>query len=486
MLESQDVAVHKQGAARYSNNPPYDPPDSYPEYQLEAGPDPANETYRSIRGSFILLGLDKEHCGRPNWNPLGRLINPGETVLLKPNLIAHSHMYSDDWEHVITHGSVIRAVLDYVYIALRGQGKIIIADAPQTDSKMNLIKQRTGIEAIQELYWKHKRFEVGFLDLRDEHWVMKDGVCVETVKLPGDPLGNVRVNLANDSFFCEHQGMNKRYYGAFYDVVETNEHHMNGIHEYMISRTALQSDVFINLPKLKTHKKVGVTLNLKNLVGINGNKNWLPHYALGSPEENGDQFPSATTKGKLENSLVLSAKRLLLGRSRLVSLMARKLKGLGYTIFGDNEEVIRSGNWHGNDTCWRMTLDLNRILLYANSDGTLRTTPKRYFSVIDGIQGMQGNGPVAGRPKDAGVIVAGHNPPAVDVVCAQLMGFDYRKIPMLHRVFGGDRYPFALFNPDAIRILSNEKSLQGRLSDLPCQNTMKFEPHFGWKGHVEL
>ena len=66
----------------------------------------------------------------------------------------------------------------------------------------------------------------------------------------------------------------------------------------MISRTALQSDVFINLPKLKTHKKVGVTLNLKNLVGINGNKNWLPHYAIGSPEENGDQFPSKTTRGK--------------------------------------------------------------------------------------------------------------------------------------------------------------------------------------------
>jgi len=54
-------------------------------------------------------------------------------------------------------------------------------------------------------------------------------------------------------------------------------------------------------------------------------------------------------------------------------------------------------------TCWRMTLDLNRILLYANPDGSFRTTPKRYFSLIDGIQAMEGNGPVAGTPKDAGL-----------------------------------------------------------------------------------
>jgi uncharacterized protein (DUF362 family) len=486
MLVSKDVAVYTQTAARYSEKPPYDPPDSYPEYQLEAGPDPTNDTYRSIRESFVLLGLDKEHYDKPNWNPLGNLINPGETVLLKPNLIAHSHMYTDEWQHVITHGSVIRAVLDYVYIALRGQGKIIIADAPQTDSKMDLIKQRIGIEAIQDLYWNQKKFAVEFSDLRDEHWVMKDGVCVETVKLPGDPLGNANINLAHDSFFDEHEGLNKRYYGAFYDVAETNEHHRNGVHEYMISRTALQSDVFINLPKLKTHKKVGVTLNLKNLVGINGNKNWLPHYAIGSPEENGDQFPSATTKGKLENTLVLSAKRLLIGKSPVVSLAARKLKGLGYAVFGDTEEVIRSGNWYGNDTCWRMTLDLNRILFYANPDGSFRTTPKRYFSIIDGIQAMEGNGPVAGRPKDFGFIIAGHNPPAVDVVCAQLMGFDYRKIPMLRRAFAKSKYPLAMFAPDEIWIRSNETGLQGSLANLSYRPAARFEPHFGWKGQVEL
>ena len=34
--------------------------------------------------------------------------------------------------------------------------------------------------------------------------------------------------------------------------------------------------VLINIPKLKTHKKVGLTVALKNLVGTTPRTNWLP------------------------------------------------------------------------------------------------------------------------------------------------------------------------------------------------------------------
>ena len=110
MLADNEVAVYEHKGARYSNNPPYNPPDSYPEYQLEAGPDPTNEAYHLIRESFLLLGLDRKNYGKPEWNPLGHLIRPGETVLLKPNLIAHSQMYTDEWEHVITHDSLMNQI----------------------------------------------------------------------------------------------------------------------------------------------------------------------------------------------------------------------------------------------------------------------------------------------------------------------------------------------------------------------------------------
>jgi uncharacterized protein (DUF362 family) len=486
MLNNPQVAVCVQKDCFYSDAPPHNAPADYPDYQFRNSNDCKNQVYESVSNCLYFLGLDAENFGKTSWNPLGSTIKPGETVVIKPNMIAHSHKYSDERESVITHGAVIRVVLYYAYLALGGKGRIIIADAPQEDSNIELIKQRIGIERIQEYYWREKGFEVEFLDLRQRYITKRDGICLGEVKLAGDPLGGVCVNLGKHSCFSEHDGLNKRYYGSSYDIEETNRHHSNGIHEYMVSRSVLEADVFISVPKLKTHKKVGVTLNLKGLVGINTYKNFLPHYAIGSPEENGDQFPVKRLCTKFENSIVLSAKKMLLRENRLAQLAARRLNRLGYRIFGETEEVIRSGNWYGNDTCWRMVLDLNRVLLYANMNGQLGYTPKRYFTVVDGIIGMEGDGPVTGNPKPAGLIVAGHNPVAVDVVCASLIGFDYRKIPMLYRAF--DRIPYSLtgFKTDDIAIASNKNKLQGPLHNLMARRFLDFEPHFGWKGHVEI
>src|SRR5205823_8929519 len=61
--------------------------------------------------------------GKANWNPLATLIEPGETVLLKPNLVKEKHPRDPQgWKYVLTHGSVIRAVADYAWKALRGHG----------------------------------------------------------------------------------------------------------------------------------------------------------------------------------------------------------------------------------------------------------------------------------------------------------------------------------------------------------------------------
>jgi len=107
---------------------------------------------------------------------------------------------------------------------------------------------------------------------------------------------------------------------------------------------------------------------------------------FGSPADGGDQFAVNSVKGRLENLVVMPAKQLLLRNLPAFQSLARRTKKMGYEVFGDTEEVVRSGNWHGNDTVWRMSLDLNRILLYGNPDGSLRPggSRKRYFSVVDG------------------------------------------------------------------------------------------------------
>ena len=53
------------------------------------------------------------------------------------------------------------------------------------------------------------------------------------------------------------------------------------------------------------------------------------------------------------------------------------------------------------------------------------------LSVMDGILGMDGNGPSVGTPRWGRVIVASPNSVAVDIVCAEIMGLSPRKVPLL-------------------------------------------------------
>jgi uncharacterized protein (DUF362 family) len=60
----------------------------------------------------------------------------------------------------------------------------------------------------------------------------------------------------------------------------------------------------------------------------------------------------------------------------------------------------------------------------------------RTFSIVDGITGMEGNGPIQGTPKHAGVVVAGASLPAVDATCCRIMGLDPDRIGYLELVAG--------------------------------------------------
>jgi uncharacterized protein (DUF362 family) len=56
---------------------------------------------------------------------------------------------------------------------------------------------------------------------------------------------------------------------------------------------------------------------------------------------------------------------------------------------------------------------------------------RRTFAIVDGIVGMEGNGPIQGTPKQAGVLVMGSNLPAVDATCCRIMGIDPSRVDYL-------------------------------------------------------
>lgn len=120
---TQRVAI-ATNCSGYPVHPPYPPGDAYPECQPFGAPrnGSSNDAYGAVRLALQLLGLDERHAGGPDWNPLRRIVHPGDTVVLKPNFVRNFRENSTDHaDCLITHGSVIRAVLDYVYLALDGR-----------------------------------------------------------------------------------------------------------------------------------------------------------------------------------------------------------------------------------------------------------------------------------------------------------------------------------------------------------------------------
>lgn len=488
-----DVAA-AWGAGSYDVLPPFSPAVAWPEYpirgeSLGGAAEPANEAYRLVRLGLRLLGLDSARFGTPEWNPLGHFLKRGETAVLKPNFVRDFREWgAGDGECTITHGAVLRAVLDYAYLAVGPCGRLIIADAPQNDADFAQIRKIAGLDEIQELYRDRLNFEVEVRDLRREQASKIDGVIVGHSALRGDPEGYVAVDLAQQSAFAGlAAALTGRLYGAEYEQGELARHHHDDVHEYLISRTVLDADCVISIPKLKTHKKVGLTVNLKNLVGINGDKNWLPHHREGTPSEGGDQFADDGIAHRVERAVMTEFRRLFPRLGPLKRALAKPLKSIGRRVFGDtNDGTVRSGNWHGNDTAWRMVLDLNRILLYADALGAMHGRPvRRFLSIVDGIVGGEGNGPLDATPKPAGVILAGQNPAAVDLAAARLMGFDWRRVPMLAHALDEHAFPLAAFRYEDVRLRSSGARGVRPLAELRGP-LLGFKPHFGWKGHIEI
>jgi uncharacterized protein (DUF362 family) len=55
------------------------------------------------------------------------------------------------------------------------------------------------------------------------------------------------------------------------------------------------------------------------------------------------------------------------------------------------------------------------------------------FAIVDGILGMEGNGPTQGSPKAAGVLLFGDDPVAVDATGCRVMGLLPEKVNYLAR-----------------------------------------------------
>ena len=63
----------------------------------------------------------------------------------------------------------------------------------------------------------------------------------------------------------------------------------------------------------------------------------------------------------------------------------------------------------------------------------------RHFAIVDGVVGMEGNGPIQGNPKPVGVLVAGRDMTAVDATCCRIMHINPAMIRYLRLAAGPSR-----------------------------------------------
>ena len=405
----------------------------------------------SVRDLFRSLDLDAG-------NPLGRWIRPGMRVVIKPNWVKHESGDTVGCNVLYTHISLVRVLIEAALRALDGSGRVDVADAPLQGCDFQRLRQQSGLAGLEAAY---EDAPVYFHDLRLQ-WADIDDASsyVRAVRsLPGDPLGYSTVDLGPRSrLMCF--GVNERFGVTDYSAGKTNGFH-HGSHSYLVSNTVLGADVILNVPKLKTHIKTGMTGALKNFVGIIGSKDCLPHFRTGSPRNGGDEYPDRNWVSR-----VASPARVFL-QSR-APLWAWKLARAGARA--THAPLISGGAWHGNDTLWRTVHDLVDIARNYTVGGVLRATPRPMLTLVDAIVAGEDCGPLRPRPKPTGMLIWGEDPGMVDVACATLMGFAWRRIPLLAHLRDAEARHFCE--------LAEVAEFERLIGD--------FQAPPGWAGKIEL
>jgi uncharacterized protein (DUF362 family)/Pyruvate/2-oxoacid:ferredoxin oxidoreductase delta subunit len=217
--------------------------------------------------------------------PLGGMeafVTRGDRVLLKPNLLSGKHPD----KCVTTHPSLVKAVAQ-------------------------LVQEAGGIPAIGD--------SPGVGDL---HHVAAQARITEVAEELGCPLVE------------------------FKDVAEIKTDAAYTFRRFELAKAVLETDVIINLPKVKTHTQTLFTLAVKNTFGC---------------------IPG-----------------------------------------------MRKAQWHlkaGNNHAY-----------FAGMLAELCQIVKPALTVVDGVNGMEGDGPSNGDPRQLGLILAGANPHALDVTICQIIG----------------------------------------------------------------
>lgn len=476
--------------SEYPREEPYDPELQYPEYPFvfNSSSHVKNDVYRMIREIFIANKMDYENMNTDKWNPLGEYIFPGNTVLIKPNLVSHCNPAEKDLhcqlDCLIVHPSIVRCLFDYVYIALKGQGKIIIADAPVQNCDFATLLKKSGYGKLFD-YVKEKETTdllIDCADLRDTVLLCEGNGHMKQRENKEKKYKGVIVDLGEESFFHDIR-YKKKLRVTNYAARDTVAHHTGGKNEYCISEAALSADVIINVAKPKTHRIAGYTGALKNMIGTNTRKEYIPHHRQGSIKKGGDEYLDSYEKLKYMNSKGNDVKNWALKHHLLFVTKAANdfSRRIGRELNRREENRKKFGMWYGNDTIWRSILDVNHIIYYSDKMGRIcKDRQRKALHFGDMIVCGEKEGPLEPSYKKVGGILFSDNPIMFDYCEVKLMGFNYHKLPVMVNAL---KYKLLMEeNKGKIMLYSNNEKYNKAVDEI--EDDFAFEPTSGWKGYL--
>mgnify|MGYP005755208689 FL=1 len=446
-----------------------------------------NKIFEMVRDGLKDLKMDIENYGKKEWNPFKGIIKEDNNILIKPNLVMHKNGAGFGEECLYTSPSLVAAIIPYIYKALNGKGKITIADAPMQSCDFQKLIEDSGYKELVQ-YYKNKGINIELKDLRGLISKEENGVLKQEISSGNS--GGVIVDLGKNS---EHAKLDKKQLRKIritnYNPDELLQHHNINKHEYFIAKEALEADVIIDMPKPKAHRKAGVTISLKNFVGINTRKEYLPHHRFGDKKHGGDEYEKNSLLLKISSRLLDLRNMLQYKKMYILAKIINKISNIceraDKKFF--SKEQNREGSWHGNDTIWRTIIDINRIIKYADKEGKLCDTPQRkIFAIADMIIVGEKEGPLLPSPKYGGIIAMGEDLVCFDEVVATILGLDINKIPLFQHLREKRKYPIVKENEHALIVSNSEKLNNKAISQITREEAINIEPSSGWKGYIEI
>src|SRR6185436_831967 len=113
-----------------------------------------NPVYAMVRELLAQVGLDAQRFGSAEWNPLRTLVPEGASVFVLCNFVYHRRPRESqrNFQAKCIHGSVLRALIDYILLAVGPHGRVRFGNAPLQSCDWKAVQRDSGADRVAEFY----------------------------------------------------------------------------------------------------------------------------------------------------------------------------------------------------------------------------------------------------------------------------------------------------------------------------------------------